>query len=83
MATTSPVRQDYRGPVVIGAGLPRTGTLSMHAALERVLKGKCYHMHDFGTLSKEGLVFWERALKRQLEKEVFQHTAYYYCIDFI
>ena len=31
------------GLVVIGAGLPRTGTLSTRAALELLLGGPCYH----------------------------------------
>lgn len=30
--------------VLIGAGLPRTGTFSTLLALERLLPGKCYHM---------------------------------------
>jgi hypothetical protein len=31
---------------VVGAGLPRTGTKSLQAALERLLGGRCYHMHE-------------------------------------
>ena len=31
---------------VIGAGLPRTGTLSMKAALEQLGYGRCYHMAE-------------------------------------
>jgi Sulfotransferase domain len=31
---------------VIGAGLPRTGTLSMKAALEELEFGRCYHMEE-------------------------------------
>ena len=31
---------------VIGAGLPRTGTLSMKAALEELGLGACYHMEE-------------------------------------
>ncbi|WP_235854787.1 sulfotransferase family protein [Nonomuraea aridisoli] len=31
---------------VIGAGLPRTGTLSLKAALERLGFGPCYHMFE-------------------------------------
>jgi hypothetical protein len=31
---------------VIGAGLPRTGTLSMKAALEELGFGRCYHMEE-------------------------------------
>ncbi|NUW43589.1 sulfotransferase family protein [Nonomuraea rhodomycinica] len=34
---------------VIGAGLPRTGTLSMKAALERLGFGPCYHMFEVMT----------------------------------
>lgn len=33
--------------LVIGAGLPRTGTLSLSKALEILLDGKCYHMQPF------------------------------------
>ncbi len=33
--------------LVIGAGLPRTGTLSLCEALEKLLGGKCYHMKPF------------------------------------
>ena len=54
--------------VLIGAGLPRTGTLSTFTALERLLPGKCHHMaraaqdpgdHDF----------WLRASRGQLKDE--------------
>jgi Sulfotransferase domain len=34
---------------VIGAGLPRTGTTSMKAALERLEFGPCYHMFEILT----------------------------------
>ncbi|MEV0201657.1 sulfotransferase family protein [Nonomuraea sp. NPDC050691] len=34
---------------IIGAGLPRTGTLSMKAALERLGFGPCYHMFEVMT----------------------------------
>jgi len=33
--------------IVIGAGLPRTGTLSLSKALEILLGGECYHMIPF------------------------------------
>jgi hypothetical protein len=33
--------------LVIGAGLPRTGTLSLMTALEHLLGGPCYHMKPF------------------------------------
>lgn len=31
---------------VVGAGLPRTGTLSLKHALEHLLGGRCYHMTE-------------------------------------
>lgn len=31
---------------VIGAGVGRTGTTSLQAALEHLLGGRCYHMHE-------------------------------------
>lgn len=31
---------------VVGAGLGRTGTNSLKVALERLLGGRCYHMHE-------------------------------------
>ncbi len=31
---------------VVGAGLPRTATKSLQLALERLLGGRCYHMHE-------------------------------------
>jgi hypothetical protein len=46
---------------VIGAGLPRTGTRSLKAALERLLGGACYHMQDvFENL--DHVPTWRRAL---------------------
>ena len=31
---------------VVGAGLGRTGTLSLQAALQQLLGGRCYHMME-------------------------------------
>jgi Sulfotransferase domain len=55
---------------VIGAGLPRTGTTSMKAALERLGFGPCYHMFEILTHPEQverwlpvgsgGPVDWER-----------------------
>jgi hypothetical protein len=33
--------------IVLGAGLPRTGTLSLRTALEHLLGAPCYHMLPF------------------------------------
>jgi Sulfotransferase domain len=48
---------------VIGAGLPRTGTSSLRCALESLLGGPCYHMHEvFDNL--DHVPFWRQALAR-------------------
>ena len=33
--------------IVVGAGLSRTGTLTLKSALETLLDGPCYHTFDF------------------------------------
>lgn len=49
---------------LIGAGLPRTGTNSLKLALEQLLGGPCYHMHDVFDLPNDPPV-WEAATKGQ------------------
>ena len=39
-------KKNHSGFVVIGAGLPRTGTMSLRAALGILLDGACHHMID-------------------------------------
>ena len=51
--------------ILIGAGLPRTGTLSTWAALERLLPGKCHHMLR-GCSGPNDPEFWTRASRGQL-----------------
>jgi hypothetical protein len=46
---------------IVGAGLGRTGTASLKAALERLLGAPCYHMWEL-VEHPEGLDGWERAL---------------------
>lgn len=48
--------------VVIGVGLPRTGTLSLKAALQILTKGKMYHMAEVVRNGEEDAAFWLRAL---------------------
>jgi len=49
------------GLMVVGAGLPRTGTRSLKEALEILLNGSCYHMQDvFSNL--DHVPVWRRAL---------------------
>ena len=53
---------------VIGAGLPRTGTLSTFNALEHLLPGRCHHMAraQSGFPDQE---FWTRASLGQLSDQ--------------
>jgi hypothetical protein len=45
---------------VIGAGLPRTGTTSLKAAIERLTGEPCYHMIEFYPRAEEhGRLFWK------------------------
>jgi hypothetical protein len=46
---------------VVGAGLGRTGTSSLKAALETLLGGRCYHMSELHS-RPEDLPRWEQAL---------------------
>ncbi len=49
---------------VIGAGLGRTGTLSLKAALEELGFGTCYHMIELLT-HPEQIAYWEAASRRE------------------
>jgi len=46
---------------VVGAGLGRTGTSSLKAALELLLGGRCYHMYELRERPAD-VARWERAL---------------------
>jgi hypothetical protein len=48
---------------VIGAGLPRTGTLSLKAALEELGFGLCYHMSEFTNHYDAHIGFWADAAR--------------------
>ena len=47
---------------VVGAGLPRTATRSLKDALERLLGGRCYHMHEVFT-HLEDVLAWRAAIR--------------------
>ena len=53
---------NYDGLVVIGAGLPRTGTASLRVALEKLLNGRCYHMRQLSEGRNVDKVHWENTL---------------------
>ena len=54
------------GLQIIGAGLPRTGTMSLKYAIEDLLGGTCYHMHEL--YQKPAHVrLWNRVLEGETE----------------
>jgi len=58
--------------VLIGAGLPRTGTTSTFTALEKVLPGKCHHMMR-AFLDKNDPAFWSKASKGNLSEDEWKN----------
>lgn len=46
---------------VLGAGLGRTGTMSLKLALERLLDGRCYHMLELFEHLPEHVSYWQAA----------------------
>jgi hypothetical protein len=56
---------------VVGAGLPRTGTLSLKAALERLLGRACYHMVEVFAHAEHVGVWHQAALGRMPEWKDF------------
>ena len=48
---------------VIGAGLGRTGTLSLKLALEHIGFGRCYHMSEMLSQIRTNLPLWVRSAK--------------------
>lgn len=48
---------------VIGAGLGRTGTMSLKVALTQLGLGPCYHMIDVWAQMPESLALWEAAAR--------------------
>ena len=61
---------NYEGFVVIGAGLPRTGTSSLREALGLILNGACYHMASVfqSKASDPDVSFWNKALTKNPRK---------------
>ena len=60
---------NFDGYMVIGAGLPRTGTLSMKTALEKLLNGPCYHMRQVLDGGNDEIVHWEKVLNGKISPE--------------
>lgn len=51
---------------VIGAGMPRTGTMSLKYAIEQLLGGSCYHMHELYQ-KPEHVGLWIRVLEGETD----------------
>ena len=56
--------------VLIGAGLPRTGTMSTRAALKQLLNGDIYHMETVGKERKDHHLLWWKALGGEITKYI-------------
>jgi len=71
---------------VIGAGLPRTGTLSLKTALTQLYGGKCYHMMNVFGGKQEDINIWIRACKEEIPPEewrqFFSERNYVCGVDF-
>jgi len=79
---------NYEGYVVIGAGLPRTGTASMRCALSMLLNGPVYHMYEVGKNLRNGiddLDFWNEACHEKKSSkewiEFFEKRGYRAGVD--
>ena len=73
--------------LVIGAGLPRTGTKSMKAALEKLLGGKCYHMEEYMFHgSKEDTKHMRKGMAGEATvedwRDFFDKKEYRACVDY-
>jgi Sulfotransferase domain len=66
---------------VIGAGLPRTGTLTQKVALEMLGQGPCYHWVDV-LADLDRVAQWQRAMDgEQPWQEIFQASGFHSTVD--
>ena len=56
---------NYEGFMIIGAGLPRTGTASMRSALSILLNGPVYHMIEVFRQNGRDVQFWYEACEQK------------------
>lgn len=66
---------------IIGAGFPRTGTLSLKAALEILGYGKCLHMSDV-LFSPKQVSFWHDISEGEPTDWDVVFDGYQSCVDF-
>ncbi len=65
---------------VVGAGLGRTGTLSLKLALERLLGGPCYHMVEVFS-HPEHIAAWHAAARGQMPDWHTLFDGYHAAVD--
>ncbi len=58
---------------IVGAGLGRTGTLSLKLALEKLLGAPCYHMAELFTRTEHVAVWHDAALGRPIDWQALFH----------
>ncbi|XP_023345560.1 uncharacterized protein LOC111714641 [Eurytemora carolleeae] len=72
--------------LVIGAGLPRTGTLSLKTALMKLYKGKCYNMKEVFEGDQEDLDIWMNGIKKKNTpadwRQYFKKKGYVAGVDY-
>ena len=77
---------NYNGFLVIGAGLPRTGTASLRSALSLLLNGPIYHMGEVYATHGRDVPFWTEACaglkKRDQWRDFFENRGYRGAVDF-
>ena len=61
--------KEQKGIKVIGAGLPRTGTLSLKSALTQLYSGKCYHMTEVFSGDQEDISVWLKAATGKMKPD--------------
>ncbi len=67
---------------VIGAGLGRTGTLSLKLALERLGFGPCYHMIEVFEHHRDHVSLWDTAAEgKRIDWDVL-FRGYHSAVDF-
>ena len=57
---------NFEGFVVIGVGLPRTGTSSLRVALEKLLHGRCYHTRRMVKGALKDTRHWRKVLTGEI-----------------
>ena len=72
-------RPNTEGLLVIGAGLPRTGTASTKVALSQLLDGPCYHMFnvadEFG--NSDTVRHWHKAISQRQQVSTEEWRQFY------